>query len=469
MTYIPKATLSAVSRMWRLWRYKVRDSRLLEIAKTIARLWVERGSKAGVSRRRAPPQAIFRATRIRCISLFLLTSLCKAKSSLPSLATTVWLASRLFFVSCLAGVVAISVRIVRWLQSSPILFRAGLVTGLVTCSLVMGAIAPVGTNHLVPVATSPSEAATGDTDAGGVQATISPNMADNDIPSPPISAVPSVASPSELGTNNGRHLAVVGPAQIPADVRPKRGAVVAVLDTGIDETHEALSGLVVGDANFSESYDTKDRNGHGTYVAGIIAAKENHVGMVGVSPGCQLLNVKVADDQGRCEPSTLAEGIVWAADHGANVINISIELKESSPELEKAVNYAWEKGSLIIVAAGNNADESSVYPACYENCIAVSCLGGDDKLLPLSNCGAWVHVAAPGCNVYSCLPKNCYGYKSGTSCAAAYASGIAALLFATVDDANGDGRLNDDMKTLIESGYRQITVPAGLHSEEVAQ
>jgi len=313
---------------------------------------------------------------------------------------------------------------------------------------------------LVPDDTSRSEAATGYTDFGGAQAVMSDTMADNDSPSLPISAVPSVADPVGLSMNNGRHLAVVGPEQIAADVEPKRSVVVAVLDTGIDQTHEALCGLVVADANFGDGYDTKDRNGHGTHVAGIIAAKENYVGMVGVASGCQLLNVKVANDYGQCEPSALAKGVVWAADHGANVINVSIELAESSPELGKAVNYAWEKGSLIVAAAGNNGDQYSPYPACYENCIAVSCLEGKDRLFSVSNCGAWVHVAAPGCDVYSCLPKNCYGYKTGTSCAAAYASGIAALLFATVDDVNGDGRLNDEVKTSIESGYRQITVPA---------
>ena len=231
---------------------------------------------------------------------------------------------------------------------------------------------------------------------------------------------------------------------------------VAVLDTGIDQDHEELDGQVIAETNLSESFMPGDIHGHGTHVAGIIAAKDNGLGITGIAPGCLLLNVKVADDTGRCSALALAKGIIWAADSGAQIINISIEIREPSPELERAVNYAWGQGSLIIAAAGNHGSESPVYPAYYENCLAVAAAGHDNNLIPLSNFGDWVDAIAPGLNIYSTLPDNDYGYKSGTSFACAYISGIGALLFNMVDDANNNGRLNDEARVIIESGCQDI-------------
>jgi thermitase len=237
---------------------------------------------------------------------------------------------------------------------------------------------------------------------------------------------------------------------------------VAVLDTGIDQDHEELVGQVIAETNFSNSYTPSDIYGHGTHVAGIIAAKDNGVGIIGVAPGCLLLNVKVADDSGRCSALVLAKGIIWAVDSGANVINISIEIRESSPELERAINYAWSQGCLVIAAAGNHGSDLPTYPAYYENCLAVAAAGPDNNLAPLSNFGDWVDVIAPGLNIYSTLPDNDYGYKSGTSFACAYVSGIGALLFDIVTDANGNDRLNDEVRAIIESGCQEIDLAGAL-------
>jgi thermitase len=235
------------------------------------------------------------------------------------------------------------------------------------------------------------------------------------------------------------------------------GILVAVLDTGIDQDHEDLDGKVVVEANFTDSPTLGDTYGHGTHIAGIIAAYSNNgVGIAGVAPESQLMNVKVADDTGGCQASTVARGIIWATDNGASVINVSIEFKEPSPELEDAVNYAWSRGVVIIAAAGNEGNESPVYPACYENCIAVAAIRQDNTLAPLSNYGDWINVAAPGFNIYSTLPDNSYGYKSGTSFASAYVSGLAALLFSVVADTNGDGKLNDEIWAAIENSCQQI-------------
>lgn len=235
--------------------------------------------------------------------------------------------------------------------------------------------------------------------------------------------------------------------------------LVAVLDSGIDRDHEDLNGKVVAEVNFTDGPTSHDIYGHGTHIAGIIAAISNNgIGITGLIPGSRLMNVKVVDDQGRCEAALVAKGIIWAADNGASVINISLEFRESSSELEDAINYAWSRGSVIIASAGNDGRELSIYPAYYERCIAVAATRQNDTLAPLSNYGHWVDVAAPGFNIYSTLPNNSYGYKSGTSFATAYVSGLAALLFNVIIDKNGDGKLNDEVRLAIEDGCRDIGI-----------
>lgn len=233
--------------------------------------------------------------------------------------------------------------------------------------------------------------------------------------------------------------------------------VVAVLDTGIDRGHEDLDGKVVAEANFTSSPVAGDVYGHGTHVAGIIAAYgDNGLGVVGVAPESQLLNVKVADDNGRAQASAVAQGIIWAVDNGASVINVSIEISEPSAGLEEAVNYAWNQGAIIIAAAGNGGSQLPVYPAYYEHCIAVAATEQDDTLALLSNYGDWVDVAAPGFDIYSTLPGDDYGYKTGTSFATAYVSGLAAILFAELTDTNGDGNLNDEVRAALEASCQQV-------------
>jgi len=233
--------------------------------------------------------------------------------------------------------------------------------------------------------------------------------------------------------------------------------LVAVLDTGIDKNHEDLCGKVVAEINLSKSATADDIYGHGTAIAGIIAADaDNGSGITGVAPESRLVNVKVADDKGKCQISTLADGIIWAVDNGAKVINISIELKDSTSELKEAVDYAWNNGVIIIAAAGNDGDSLPVYPAYYENCLAVTAIQENGTLAPLANYGDWVDVAAPGFKIYSTLPNNSYGYKHGTSFATAYVSGLAAILYPIITDSNGDGRLNDEVRQAIETGYSRI-------------
>ena len=234
--------------------------------------------------------------------------------------------------------------------------------------------------------------------------------------------------------------------------------IVAVLDTGIDRNHEELSGKVIAEINFTDSPTQSDVHGHGTHVAGIIGARDDGLGVSGVAPGCSLQNVKVASDIGSCQASNLAQGIIWAVDNGASVINISIEFEGPSLALERAINYAWEQGTLVVAAAGNRSSDAPTYPAYYQNCLSVSAVKDDNTLAPLSNRGDWVDVFAPGFNIYSTIPGNGYGYKTGTSFACAYVSGLAALLYDVVLDTNQNGRINDEIRAIIESGYLGVDI-----------
>jgi thermitase len=222
--------------------------------------------------------------------------------------------------------------------------------------------------------------------------------------------------------------------------------IVAVLDTGINKDNPYLADRVVAEINFTDSPTSDDLYGHGTHMAGTIAA---------IAPECRLMNVKVADDAGRCEPPVVARGIIWAVDHGAKVINISLAMK-ASPELEGAVNYAWNKGAILIAAAGNKGGSEPSYPAYYVSCLAVAGTNENDSLALLSSYGNWVDVAAPGFNIYSELPQNQYGYKTGTSAAGAHVSGVAALVFSIAEDGNGNGAVNDEVRWAIENSCTPI-------------
>lgn len=233
--------------------------------------------------------------------------------------------------------------------------------------------------------------------------------------------------------------------------------LIAVLDTGIDQQHEDLADKVVASVNFTDSPTVSDVYGHGTHVAGIIAASvDNDFGIAGLAPDCRLMNVKVANDRGLCDAAAVAKGIVWAIDNGARVINLSLTISEPTQSLEKAVDYAWSKGAVIIAAAGNDGGTTPMYPAFFAHSLSVTSTDRDDRPGRMAKHGDWVDVAAPGVNIYSTLPDNSYGYKSGTSMAAAYVAGMAGLLFTVTSDTNGNGQINDEVRFIIENSCDEI-------------
>ncbi len=230
--------------------------------------------------------------------------------------------------------------------------------------------------------------------------------------------------------------------------------LVAIVDTGIDQQHEDLVGKVIGGINLTDSPTVSDILGHGTHVSGIIAATmDNGIGIANIAPKCRLLNVKAANDSGIAWPSTIAGGIVWAVDNGASIINMSLLVPSPSSALEEAVDYAWSNGAVLIAAAGNDIRSIPMYPAYYPKVIAVAAVDADGSLWAESNWGDWVDAYAPGVDIYSTLPGNEHGYKSGTSMAAAYVSAMAASAFATVTDVNGDELLNDEVVAILKARF----------------
>jgi len=240
------------------------------------------------------------------------------------------------------------------------------------------------------------------------------------------------------------------------------GIEVAVLDTGIAAAHPDLAGKVVKQVNFSASATLDDVYGHGTHVAGIAAALTNNgLGGAGLGWNASLDNVKVLGDSGSGAYSGIAQGITWAADNGADVINLSLGGTSASATLQAAVDYAWARGVVIVAAAGNNTSAAPFYPAYYANVIAVAATDNLDHLASYSDYGDWVDVAAPGSSIYSTMLGGGYGYKSGTSMASPFVAGLAALLATTLSDTNGDGQLNDEVRSRIQGSADDLGLAIG--------
>lgn len=211
---------------------------------------------------------------------------------------------------------------------------------------------------------------------------------------------------------------------------------IAILDTGIDAEHGDINPKVVAARNFTTSRTVSDRNGHGTHVAGIAAAVTNNArGIAGLGFDSVLMNGKVLGDDGSGRWSWVASGIIWAADNGARVINMSLGGTSHSATVEDAVNYAWGRGVVLVAAAGNSNTSDPMYPAFYANVIAVAATDRNDARATFSNFGTWVDVAAPGVDILSTLPRrgrtDHYGWMSGTSMSAPFVAGLAGLVWTT--------------------------------------
>jgi type VII secretion-associated serine protease mycosin len=212
----------------------------------------------------------------------------------------------------------------------------------------------------------------------------------------------------------------------------KPGVIVAVIDSGVDLTHPDLAANILPGNDFVDGDNVpQDLNGHGTHVSGTIAAALNGIGIVGVAPNVKILPVRVLNSAGSGSTADVASGIIWAADHGASVINLSLGGAGDSSDVHAAVDYAIQKGVLIIAAAGNHAKTEPnipTYPAAYPEVLTVAAVDSNNGHAYFSNFGGYVDVAAPGVSIFSTYMNGRYAIGDGTSMASPHVAGLAALI-----------------------------------------
>jgi len=210
-----------------------------------------------------------------------------------------------------------------------------------------------------------------------------------------------------------------------------RGVKVAVIDTGISTSHPDLKGQVKGRVTILNKGRGYERiSGHGTHVAGTIAAVANDKGIVGVAPEVELYDIRTFGPDGTAKMSDIVAAINWAIEHKMHVINMSFGTSESHPALESAIKRAAKAGIVMVASAGNNGGAVE-YPAAYKEVIAVGAVDQNDKLADFSSRGRGLNTRAPGVKIKSTWLKKSYRELDGTSMAAAHVSGLQALMIAS--------------------------------------
>jgi thermitase len=233
-----------------------------------------------------------------------------------------------------------------------------------------------------------------------------------------------------------------------------KGVKVAVLDSGIVD-HETLNGVPIERVKLVDA--GPEPNGHGTSMASLIAGRVAPA--VGVAPSVQLLDVWVADEKGMSNTALVAEGIMVAVDRGAKVINISLGSFGSSLMLQNAVQYAMNQNVIIVAAAGNEQLTQLAYPAAYPGVLGIAAADGNKRQASFSNSGKGLMFAAPGVGIYSAYPNGQVVVGSGTSQAAAIATGaVATMLSRGYTDVESVKRLTQNA---VKTGAPPDQVGAG--------
>jgi len=267
--------------------------------------------------------------------------------------------------------------------------------------------------------------------------------------------------------------------------------VIAIVDTGVDDTHPDLASKIVGEYSYV-GRSAKDGFGHGTHCAGIAAAATNNdVGIAGMCPNCGILSVKVLDDQGSGYMSDVASGIAYAASHGARVISLSLGGSGRSETLHSALDYAIANNALPVCAMGNNGSSSNTpEPGYWHDCLSVIATDQNGAKASFSNYGVKADVAAPGVAILSTMPTypvtltTAYGYHtnydalSGTSMATPMVAGIAGLVLSEnpsltstqvagiIEASSGDGvSWNPNLAFGVVNAYKAVS--SAIHGDYV--
>jgi thermitase len=268
--------------------------------------------------------------------------------------------------------------------------------------------------------------------------------------------------------------------------------VIAIVDTGVDDTHPDLASKIVGEYTYV-GRSAKDGFGHGTHVAGIAAADTNNdLGVAGMCPNCGILSVKVLNDQGSGYMSDVASGITYAASHGARVISLSLGGSSRSETLHSALDFAIANNALPVCAMGNDGSSSNTpEPAYWQDCLSVIATDPNGAKASFSNYGVTADVAAPGVAILSTMPTypvtltTTYGYSmnydalSGTSMATPMVAGIAGLVLSQnpsltptqvagiIEASSGDGvSWNQNLAFGVVNAYNAVS--SAIHSDYVA-
>ena len=270
------------------------------------------------------------------------------------------------------------------------------------------------------------------------------------------------AAPSDTSYADQWSLPKIGWDQLYGTVGIAGTATVAVLDTGVDATHPDLDGVVLpGTSVLDGSNGLSDPNGHGTWMAGIVAAEtDNGTGIAGIAyAGVSVLPVTVLGADGTGQDSDIIAGVVYAADAGADVILMSFSNPGYSPALQAAIDYAWASGAVLVAATGNDGSGTATFPAGDRGVIGVASTDPSDALAASSNYGAAAFLAAPGVDIATTDAGASVATISGTSAAAAEVAGAAALLLAN-EPALSNGVIVGAPRAQRRSGRQSRSRPA---------
>ncbi len=232
------------------------------------------------------------------------------------------------------------------------------------------------------------------------------------------------------------------------------GVIVAVLDTGVQSDHPDLQNKILEGMNIvDENAAPDDDVGHGTHVAGIIGATVNNgEGVAGVSWYNKIMPVKVLDSSGAGSTYSVAQGIIWAVDHGAKVINMSLGNYAEAEFLHDAIKYAYEHDVVMVAASGNDNTERPGYPAAYPEVFAVAATTSSKERAEFSNYGDYIDVAAPGDSIASTYPGSQYAALSGTSMASPHVAALAGLIRSVNPELSADEVMEIMRKSAIDLG-----------------
>lgn len=208
---------------------------------------------------------------------------------------------------------------------------------------------------------------------------------------------------------------------------------IAVLDTGIDLNHQDLMENITEGKNFVDlGQSPYDKCGHGTHCAGIIAASNNEIGIVGVAPKTKIMPIKVLDDNGNGNMESVLKGLQWAGENGADLICMSLGTPEPIEEIRKEIQKLVANKIVVFCAAGNAGNtEHLLYPAAYSETISIGAIDENCLRADFSCTGPNLDFIAPGVKIYSTVPENAYSFMSGTSMACPFAVGVAALVLSS--------------------------------------